>query len=65
MSKLYSFCEHSLTVTGEKSDLLELVDYLEHTDISNTWADLVFKIKSELDTSFRQETGEMPQGYGA
>lgn len=49
MPKIYSFTEHSLSVSGEKVTLLELVEFYERTvkeigsELPNTWSDLIFK----------------------
>lgn len=61
MPKIYSFTEHSLSVSGEKVTLLELVEFYERTvkeigsKLPNTWSDLIFKIKRELDEEFCKE----------
>ena len=58
MEKVYSFREHSLTVTGEKETLLELVTFYETAvkaagcELPNTWADLIYAIKLEFDEEF-------------
>lgn len=61
MANLYSFSEHSLTVTGEKDSLLDLVTYYEETtkvagcELPNTWTDLIYSIKMAFDEDFRLE----------
>lgn len=55
MAEIYTFSEHSLTVSGEKSDLLLLLEYLDNADMENTWADLLYKMRLELDDGFRRE----------
>ena len=52
---VYSFSEHNLTVSGEKEDLLDLARYLMQVDITNTWADLIYKITLAFDDEFRRE----------
>ena len=54
-SRVHTFSEHSLTVSGEREDLLDLVRYLLQVEISNTWADLIYKIKLSLDEGFYRE----------
>ncbi len=61
MANLYTFSEHSLTVTGEKETLLDLVTFYEDAaksagcELPNTWADLIYSIKSTFDEKFRQQ----------
>ena len=61
MANLYSFAEHSLTVTGEKDTLLDMVAFYEEVrnaagcELPNTWADLIYSIKAEFDEEFRQQ----------
>lgn len=61
MPKIYSFTEHDLSVSGEKDTLFELVEFYESTvketgvELTNTWSDLIFNIKRELDEDFRKE----------
>ena len=54
-SRVHSFSEHSLTVSGEREDLLDLVRYLLQVEISNTWADMIYKIKLSFDEEFYRE----------
>lgn len=54
MAGIYTFSEHSLTVSGEKYDLLMLTDYLEGVEMENTWSDLIHQIKMELDKEYRK-----------
>ena len=58
MAKIYTFCEHSLSVSGEKDTLFELVEFYERVmretgiELSNTWSDLIYKIKLDFDEEF-------------
>lgn len=54
-SRVHTFSEHSLTVSGEREDLLDLVRYLLQVEISNTWADLIYKIELSFDEEFYRE----------
>lgn len=61
MANLYTFSEHSLSVTGEKETLLDLVSFYEEVqkisgcELPNTWADLIYSIKLAFDEEFRQQ----------
>ncbi|MBQ6039628.1 MAG: hypothetical protein IKG82_13565 [Oscillospiraceae bacterium] len=52
---LYSFSEHSLTISGEEEDLLEFARRIDGSEFSNTFTDLAFKILMELDDAFREQ----------
>lgn len=58
MAKIYTFSEHSLSVSGEKDTLFELVEFYERVmretgiELSNTWSDLIYKIKLDFDEEF-------------
>lgn len=56
MAEIYTFSEHSLTISGEKYDLLALMEYLDGVETGNTWADLLDKMRLEFDEDFRKET---------
>ena len=47
MAKIYEFCEHALTVSGEEKDLRHLVELLK--DAEGTIGDLRYKIEYAFD----------------
>lgn len=53
--KIFTFSEHSLTISGEEDDLFEFALRVEGSELSNIFTDLAFKIRMELDDGFREE----------